>query len=1710
MTDEKSIKTLRYQRGYLKGLLTRFETFLSSTEETVTYFQEVRNRYQRCEPLLKEFESITIQINTHPAAEAADLEEEIIFEEKYFYVTSLATTYLSTHDNSIRDSTQTDRENSSIASSQTIPLPTVNLPTFSGRYEDWIEFSETFKSVIHENKTLSNIQKFTYLKSSLNGEAAQCIIAIKLSENNYDTAWQTLCERFENKRMIVRNHIKALCDLPQIFKDSRKSVRYMLDTILQHTRSLENLQIPVQHWDDILIYILSNKLDNATYNSWNDYVPGMDLPTMEQFKKFLTRRCQFLETNPSKPIVEKDDKRFTKKTFIVSSKSTNIICSWCNKGHFINQCEEFIKLTISERITQAKSKQLCLNCLRKNHKTNECKSSSCRKCNMKHNTLLHLNNQEPKNISEKSVDKSEDKRTALHCRTSTQVLLSTAIVNIEDIWGNFHPARILLDNGSQVNFITKNLVEELYLEKTIVNSPVTGISGNPMKMRQEVTATFNSRTTAYRTSLNFLVIDKITDKIPLNAIHITTTGIKIPGNIQLADPEFNKSKEIDVLIGAEIFYSLLSIGQIKLCDGKIILQKTCLGWLVTGKVATSSDARETSLCNLTINSIDNTMKKFWQLENFESSKQLYTKEEQACEDIFVETVKRTTEGRFIVNLPLKLDSDYLGNSREIAEKRFLALERKLNYKPELKQQYSDFIHEYINLGHMHKTEENDGYFLPHHGVVKESSLTTKLRVVFDASCKTTSGYSLNDILMVGPKLQEDLFSILCRFRTHQFVLSADITKMYRQIRINNEQTKLQRILWRDSPEEPLQTYELDTVTYGTASASFLAVRSMQHLAHEEAQNFPIGSRIVLQDFYMDDLLTGAKTFHEAKHLRNEVTTLLQLGGFELRKWTSNLRELVEDIPGSDENFQVLTWDKSSTIKTLGLQWNPAQDFIEYSAPTTWRDGRVTKRSILSYIAQIFDPLGLMGPIIITAKIIIQRLWLLKLGWDESVPVDIHTNWTEFRKQLNEINLLKIPRKVIYTADSIIEFHGFCDSSEKAYGACIYITSRTNTGETTSRLLCAKSRVAPLKKQSLPRLELCGATLLAELMDSLLKTICLTPAKISYYTDSTIVLAWIQSEENKWKTFVANRVSEIQNLTNPNQWYHVKSNENPADVISRGISPSELKTSNLWWHGPNWIVDGLSPKNTPVISLEELPEIKSQYIVNTVTVKTNNFGEDNTIFLKYSSFNKLIAITALCLRFIRNCKVKKLDRTTGLIDINELNSAKERLVLKIQSEYFYEEIERLKKGSDLRKDSRLRFLYPFLDKSDILRVGGRLNNSNLTYDRKHPIILPPNNQFTNLIIECEHKRLLHAGNQSTLAALRQNYWIISGKGAVKRVLRQCITCFKANPKTIQPLMGDLPASRTLPARPFQRCGVDYCGPFMIKEGQRKNCKITKTYAAIFVCFATKATHIELVRDLTTEAFLNTLRRFISRRGKPSDIYSDNATNFIGANTELKELHRQLTAQISDETILKTLSSDNIQWHYIPARSPHFGGLWEAAVKSVKYHLRRIMGNIPLTYEETYSLLVQIEAILNSRPLTPLSDDPNDLSFLSPAHFLIGDSLMAIAEPNLCDLKVNHLSRWQHLQQMRQHFWNRWSKEYLSQLQTRAKWTKRATTTLEPGQLVLLKDDNLPPLQWKTGRIVEVHPGQDDIVRAATVQTTTGRSKRATNRLCVFPLEAQSTN
>lgn len=1604
-------------------------------------------------------------------------------------------------------------------------LPRIQLPTFSGRYEEWPTYKDIFTALVH-NTSISDVRKLHYLKTSVAGEAEMLLRHVQITESNYATAWELLQGRFGSKKMIVSSVLKKFCCQKKISNPSATQIKALLDNTVECINSLNNMNINTTTWDPILVFLVTQKLDSETLKCWEEeaYKENSDeLSTWVELKKFLESKFRTLELiAPITTTVTKEKTQGHKAYHVVAKETENDkgdsaqtknssspLCVYCKGDHYIFSCKEFAKQTVEQRREFVKNKNLCFNCLIPNHIVYKCKQKrKCRVCGRKHHSLLHEGKETTQESateeSNKQEEQPEQKVTSAHFskeQPGRQVLLATAQVHATSSDGNTYVLRALIDQGSEASFVSSRVVELLRLKRTSINGVVSGVGeGNLVPIKHVVDLSVASQHNRREViQVKAYVLKSLSTRLPSK--HITMNWPELQ-KLLLADPTYNTPGKIDILLGADIFSKIIEVGLVRCSDG-IVAQKTRLGWILSGEREDKSISDEHKITTLHVTSMvsedNDLLRKFWEIETtLYKKRKLLTKEEEMCEEIYKNTTKRVN-GKYTVHLPLRQGIEetlkLCGDTKQQAIYRFKQLEKKLQNSQSLKSDYTKVVHEYMEMGHLKKSNPNDdkkSVYLPHHAVIREDKDTTKVRVVYDASAKGSNGHSLNDTMMIGPVLQPDLRSLIITWRTHKICVVGDIIKMYRMINMTPEHTNLQRIVWRDNPEEKLESFNLMTVTFGTAAAPFLAVRTLQQLADDEALEYPNTAPVIKESFYMDDLMSGSENEEKTKKMCEEIKLILSKGNFKMQKWSSNSEEVLkflkegEDTNSTKDGIEIKL-DK--VIKILGLTWDRKDDTFKFTINLPEISCPVTKRSILSDVARLFDPFGWLSPVIINAKVLIQKLWLCNMGWDDELPSELMDDWMRYREELVHLQNITIPRWLKTTPNNYtnIELHGFADASTQAYAAVTYL--KIIEEETVHiTIIASRTKVAPLKQISIPKLELCAAALLTDLIQDLVDLLKIPKNKIFAWTDSMIVMSWLQSQPSRWRTFVANRVADITRMLDNDRWRHVQSTDNPADIATRGVKACDLASLDLWWTGPVWLKHKNLDLQTYEIPQTEL-ELKGSSFHTNVGV--------TPIWEHFSSISRMKRILAYCRRFAK----RETEKREMYLTVNELDKVLELCIKYYQDLVYQKDIEELQKDGSVKKRSSLITLAPFLDKNGLIRVGGRLENASIADITKHPIVIPCNQHITKLLVQEAHFRTLHGGIQAMMAFVRTKYWVIGLKSAVRKCIHNCKTCILDKAKVKTQFMGQLPAVRVNQHRPFMNSGVDYAGPVFIRTSKGRGHHATKGYICLFICMATRAIHLEAVTDLTTQAFIAAFRRFVARRGHCSNLWSDNGTNFIGAAKELKDMFQKGKNNIAKEAA-ELLANDNTIWHFIPPRMPTCGGLWEAGVQSAKRHLYRINKETKLTYEEMSTLLAQIEACLNSRPLYQMD---NSIMPLTPGHFLVGEPLISVPDTCYEYQPVSILTRWQIIQKMTQDFWHRWRTEYLNTLQQRYKWQVKVPEPVV-GDVVIIKEDNLPPTKWLLGRVKQIHPGKDKLVRVVTVQTMGNKEfKRPLYKLIPLPKE-----
>ncbi|XP_060861320.1 uncharacterized protein LOC132938478 [Metopolophium dirhodum] len=1638
------------------------------------------------------------------------------------------------------NSIATLRNNNRQTSVQSLVLPRIEIPKFDGNIIEWCSFRDMFTSLVHVNEHYTDIKRFHYLLCYLLGPALTIVKAVPLTADNYSIAWNALKDRYDNKRLLVTAHIEKLFAFAPLTKESPASLSLFVNTFRENVSAIQALGVS-DFAGFLLFYIGSRVIDPMTRRLFEATVAKNQIPDLNSLLDFVSQRCNVLENVGSSSgisYVENNErtvgKTTTKKIQGKKSEKTSLAavtpaktkkCLFCGHPHAIYKCFGFRKQPVSSRRDFVNKNQLCFVCLNSGHMSNACPTSfTCRICSSKHSTLLHLTDDITKSNTDKTNDNSERATTSCNAtqfsgvtHTETTVLLGTVVVRVRDNTGVLQAVRAVLDSGSQVSAMTVDCVNRLGLTRRKCPVEVIGLSQQPVT------------TVKGQTNFNFVPVQadspefKGTNVIVLPRIMSTMPNRVLPAEVRdryrhlvFADPQFDHPAPVDMLIGGDLYPSVIqSRADVIHTEGLPSAMNTQLGWVIIGALQDNTHTPLTSLSISTTPPIEELMQRFWTVEEPTESTMPTTQDKQ-CEGWFVKTTKRDATGRFYVGLPFRTivcfpdtadigcqdeKSVVLGSSRTSALNRLYNLERRLEKDPELYTAYRAFMDDYRSLGHMKLATEPGKYFIPHHPVVKRCNEELKIRVVFDASAKSSSGVSLNDCLVTGPKLQTEIGDVLLRSRLHKFVFTADITKMYRQICLHEPDRVYQHILWRNSPSDEVQEYELCTVTYGVSSAPFLAIRCLQQLNMDDGPEFPLVHDVLLTDTYVDDIFVGADTLEDVLAAKIQIIDLLNRGGFSLKKWASNCPEILNTIDIEDR--AMTPWiepTREQPVKVLGVHWDPVLDTFSYHS--TISQVTPTKRSVLSTVARFYDPIGALGPMVFWAKCLMQRLWMEKLDWDAPLSSALTSLWQGFIDKLPDLACLSLPRHIAVVNSQDIQLLGFAEASQVGYAATVYLRVVDQSDNVRLYFLACKTKVAPLKSSSMdmsltiPRLELCAALLLSRLLSLRLKVLQgrIKITRVRAWTDSTIVLSWLTAEQRLFKIFVTNRVSKIRNLVPQCEWAHVGTADNPADPASRGLLPDALVACSSFLHGPEFLQypeEQWPVAITSIVDPAELPDFKrpSKNVLLAQQV-------DDSLIQRFSVLRKMQRVLAYCLRFVDKARQRPV--VSGPIIWKEYENVLTKVARYTQRLYYAELHHQLGTSNSVITPSSLAQLAPFVDAHGVIRVGGRLQHSDLNIDAKHPILLPKSSHLAYIIIQHYHQNTLHGGSRLVASLIQRRFWIVSSRAAIRQVIFKCTVCVRYKAAAPQPVMADLPSARVQQCRPFTNVGMDYGGPFTVKESQRRNSRTYKAYLALFICLSTKAVHLEVVTDLSTEAFMAALDRFVARRGIPAQIHSDCGTNYIGAARQLKTLFKDAALQ---EALHARVPC---QWRFNPPAAPHFGGIWEAAIKSTKLHLKKVVGNQVHTLEELTTLITRIEGVLNSRPLVVMSSDPNDLSVLTPGHFLIGQPILAIPEHDISDIPQNRLKRWQLIKQALQSFWKRWNREYLHTLQSRQKWFHQ-NPSLGVGDIVVINSPFRPPLMWQIGRVIEVHPGADQVVRVATVKTAEGILKRPVVKLVKLPTD-----
>ena len=745
--------------------------------------------------------------------------------------------------------------------------------------------------------------------------------------------------------------------------------------------------------------------------------------------------------------------------------------------------------------------------------------------------------------------------------------------------------------------------------------------------------------------------------------------------------------------------------------------------------------------------------------------------------------------------------------------------------------------------------------------------------------------------------------------------------------------------------------------------------------------------------------------------------------------------------------------------------------------------------------QIYDPIGIVAPLVLTGKKFNQRLCAMKLDWDAELPEDIASEIARWYDQISRIGELKIPRSFGLTnPPQTYVLHVFGDAATIGYGAVAYLVIE-ETREV--KWVAAKSRVSPTKESnvdvngSIPRLELQAAVTAVELAVQIEEEIDVPIARKVFHTDSTTVYWWIQNESANHPPFVANRLNKIRLASVPADWHHVPTTFNPGDVVSRGAGLDDKASWDLFHNGPGFL-------RCPEEEWPPLPT-RENVMVGALEVATQGSENESVSFIdkllrRKSDYNAVKRIVAYVLRFVRNCRSKAPEPHTypcplplAAFTVTELDAAEDKIVIDVQSRHFGQEIAEIQAGANPKRSKRflnksasaVRQLSPFIDAQGLLRVGGRMEFSEEPWRVQHPIILPQKDPFTNHVISAFHTSHGHGGTEYVLAGLRRQYWILCGRQAIKSIIWRCIPCRKNHRLPEQQQMAPLPSFRLSIAESFTDTAVDLAGPFQVTSGR----KGLKVWIVLFVCLRVRAVYLDLVKSLESQEFLEILQRFHAFYPTVRYLHSDQGTNLVGANNILKKM----LLEWRDKTEPPTQRL-GIEWHFIPPHAPHQGGSWERIVALMKKVLNALSDNNK-NIEHFRTLVIVTAGFLNRRPLTKVSSHPSDDAPLTPMHFILPSKVLTSSSDSLPATPLSGSSLRRSMDALRpavDTVWKRFKSEYVPYLQRRTKWISQQRN-LKVGDYVLVVDELFPREQWPTAVIMEVFPSSDGLIRRVRVRT-----------------------
>ncbi|PIC33821.1 hypothetical protein B9Z55_013668 [Caenorhabditis nigoni] len=1117
---------------------------------------------------------------------------------------------------------------------------------------------------------------------------------------------------------------------------------------------------------------------------------------------------------------------------------------------------------------------------------------------------------------------------------------------------------------------------------------------------------------------------------------------------------------------------------------------------------------------------------------------------------FKKSAIRDEDNKIYVQFPFNGRQAQLGENYPIAVRRLESMCKTKLKTSEARRKYHDIIKEQVASGIIEEVTpemEKDGpsSYLPSSVVIREESNYTKLRIVHDASAHMRGELSLNDCLYPGPALLNKIVGILMRARLGKYLMASDLEKAFHQIRLQMQCRNYVKFLWMKDPElgpaqDNIVEYRFARIPFGVTSSPFLLAVTI--LLYLDIYPTVINDRIK-RNLYVDNVLFVANSIEDLVKVYFQAKQLFGKMFMNLREFLVNSNTVMEKINEKDRA-------PSSTNKLLGLMWDSKKDTLSIKIATP-PVNVPTKRELFTFLAKTYDPCGLITPLIVQLKKLLSDVCYENIGWNERIPDHLIPAWIT-TKAMFDGKKCEIPRQIVSSYDfTKTEIVMFSDASKDHYATAAYLRYQFQNKPAESRLIMSKSKVKPCRSGpefTIPRMELISLELATNAAIMLVKELDAQPCRVTFFSDSTCVLYWVLRKGTnmpgmKW---VSNRIKSIlkniEDLRTIHRIHvdlrHVRTDENPADIATRGEALTKLLTDPLWNDGGEMLK--LEDVHWPPIFNESFEDPTG---FREIAVKLGIIQEETedqraeririnsiatcTEYQSIVPYEKTDSSIVLISRMNRVCQaVQKLvqkrnarhpekkiifkgptmtEYQKACEDQNEVT--KREIVKKfIIGDHYQDAKHRL--GLDIPKKCK-----PIIEDGLLRRFETRFasaDNPRFTKDMRYPIVIIAKHPLARLLVMESHLKLNHQGIQDIVANVQRKYWIQDVTAVARRARGACFTCQKLHAKPYSyPFTRNLPQSRTALVGPFIHVGLDYLGPLKYQLAGDPS-KTGKVWVLLITCLVTRAVHLEIVTNNQTSGFINALRRFIGRRGTPKSILSDNATQFkLGysiINADLKTLVNK------SATLTSFMAQHEIEIKHITPLSPWQGGIYERLVALVKNMINKVLGHTNLPFLELETLLIEVEGILNSRPITPNKKDASDCPALRPADFLYPNAMLALPEKTDSVIDVikqgdsEGLAR-QLLEQtgrIKEQLWDQFATSYFQALKDFVP-KKAAHSRLQPktGHVVLIQTKALPRYKWPIGIIVGITRSKDGSVQSVAVKTKDYTLEKPVNQL--IPLE-----